>query len=65
MELSSREAEIIILVAIGFSDKEIGYKLKISARTVQTHVTRICLKLKARNRTHAVTKFILKSYGTK
>jgi len=65
MELSSRELEIIMLVAGGFSDKEISYKLKISDRTVQTHVTRMCLKLNARNRTHAVTKFILKRFITK
>lgn len=60
MELSCREAEIITLVARGFSDKEIAHELKISDRTVQTHVTRTCLKLEPRNRTHAVTKFLLK-----
>lgn len=61
MELSSRESEIIILIASGFLDKEIAIKLKISTRTVQTYVTRICSKLEARNRTHAVTKVLLKT----
>lgn len=60
MELSKREAEIIILIADGFSDKEISQQLAISTRTIQTHVVRSCIKLNARNRPHAVTKFLLK-----
>lgn len=62
MELSKRESEIILLIANGFSDKEIAQRLEISTRTIQTHVTRICLKLHARNRVHAVTKIFLKSF---
>lgn len=61
MDLSKRETEVIILIAHGFSDKEISQKLHISSRTIQTHVTRTCLKLQARNRVHAVTKVLLKS----
>ena len=61
MELSSRESEIIILIAKGFLDKEIAKELKISVRTVQTYVTRICSKLNARNRPHAVAKLLVKS----
>jgi DNA-binding NarL/FixJ family response regulator len=60
MELSLRETEIIIHIANGFSDKEIATKLNISSRTIQTYVVRICLKLNARNRVHAVTKLFLK-----
>lgn len=61
MSLSTRETEIITLIANGFSDKEIAIKINISPRTIQTHVTRICLKLNARNRVHAVTKVFLKN----
>lgn len=60
MELSLRETEIIVQIASGFSDKEIANKLNISPRTIQTHVVRICLKLNARNRAHAVTKLFLR-----
>lgn len=60
MELSTRETEIIVQIAHGFSDKEIANKLNISPRTIQTHVVRICLKLNARNRAHAVTKVFLR-----
>lgn len=63
MDLSIRETEIIALIANGFSDKEIAQKLSISPRTIQTHVTRICFKLNARNRTHAVTKLFLENLG--
>lgn len=54
MRLSKRELEIIELLSYGRSDKEIAKELEISARTVQTHVTRIVIKLNARNRTNAV-----------
>jgi DNA-binding NarL/FixJ family response regulator len=61
MELSVRETQIIVQIANGFSDKEIAMRLNISTRTIQTYVVRICLKLNARNRTHAVTKVFLKN----
>lgn len=58
MRLSKRELEIIELVSYGCSDKEIARQLEISARTVQTHVTRIVIKLNARNRTNAVATYL-------
>lgn len=61
LKLSLRETEIIILIANGFSDKEIANHLNISPRTIQTHVNRTCSKLQARNRVHAVTKVFLKT----
>lgn len=61
MKLSKRELEILDLISWGFSDKEIACNLKISARTVQTHVNRIVIKLNARNRTNAVANYIRQS----
>lgn len=58
MKLSKRELEILELISWGYSDKEIACNLSISARTVQTHVTRIVIKLGARNRTNAVANYI-------
>ena len=58
MKLSKRELEILELISWGYSDKEIASNLNISARTVQTHVTRIVIKLNARNRTNAVANYI-------
>lgn len=39
--LADREQEVLRLVALGHTDKEIGGKLYISPRTVQNHLTRI------------------------
>lgn len=58
MKLSKRELEILELISFGYSDKEIACNLSISARTVQTHVTRIVIKLNARNRTNAVANYM-------
>ncbi len=60
MELSPKEQEVLALVALGYSDKEIGNKLKIKYGTVRTHVDRLVLKLHAKNRGHAVIAYILK-----
>ncbi len=48
-ELTKREIEIICLVAHGFSNNEIGGKLFISPRTVDTHRTNIMRKLDLHN----------------
>jgi len=48
-ELTKREIEIIRLVAQGFSNNDIGKKLFISPRTVDTHRTNIMRKLDLHN----------------
>lgn len=58
MKLSKRESEILEMISQGYSDKEIACILHISARTVQTHVTRIVIKLGARNRPNAVANYM-------
>ena len=47
--LTDRETEIIRLIAEGFSNKEIGTKLFISHRTVDTHRTNLMKKLNVNN----------------
>ncbi len=47
--LTSREIEILKLIAMGFSNKEIGEKLFISHRTVDTHRTNLMKKLDVSN----------------
>ena len=47
--LTERETEIIKLIAEGFSNKEIGSKLFISHRTVDTHRTNLMKKLDVSN----------------
>ncbi|MBW7846769.1 MAG: response regulator transcription factor [Bacteroidales bacterium] len=47
--LTDREVEILRLIASGLSNKEIGDKLFISHRTVDTHRTNIMKKLEVNN----------------
>jgi len=53
--LSVREIEVLELVAIGNSNKEIGKTLHISTATVKTHLIHIYNKLGVGDRTAAVT----------
>jgi DNA-binding NarL/FixJ family response regulator len=58
--LSFREREVVLLMAEGLSNKQIAYKLRISTKTVKTHVAHIMKKMKAKNRTEAVVLAIRK-----
>jgi DNA-binding NarL/FixJ family response regulator len=53
--LSAREIQILQSVARGNANKEIALECFISAQTVKTHLASILCKLKAPDRTHAVT----------
>lgn len=53
-ELTDREREVMTLVAEGLTNAEIGERLFLSPATVRTHVSRILLKLNARDRTQLV-----------
>ena len=53
--LSSREIEVLQLVARGSSNKEVGQALHISTATVKTHLIHIYNKLGVADRTSAVT----------
>lgn len=48
-QLTEREIEILKLIAMGFSNTEIGEKLFISHRTVDTHRTNLMKKLQVNN----------------
>lgn len=52
--LTDREKEVLILMARGRSNTEIGSDLFVSNATVKTHVGRILAKLQARDRVQAV-----------
>jgi DNA-binding NarL/FixJ family response regulator len=54
-ELSSRELDVLRLIATGNANKEIACQLAIAEDTVKSHVTNILAKLGANDRTHAVT----------
>lgn len=57
-DLSPRELEVLSLVAHGCTNKDVAQQLFISDKTVRNHVTSCLLKLKAKDRTEAVTRAI-------
>ena len=52
--LSAREREVLIEVAGGWSNAEIGERLHVSAATAKTHVRRLLMKLDAHDRAQLV-----------
>jgi DNA-binding NarL/FixJ family response regulator len=57
MDLSSREEQVLRLLAEGLTDREIGERLVISPRTVETHVGNLLRKLGVRNRAQAAQRY--------
>ena len=53
--LTLREVEVIGLVALGKTDREIAEELFISIKTVGNHVSNILNKTRAANRTEATS----------
>jgi DNA-binding NarL/FixJ family response regulator len=53
-ELTAREREVVVLVALGLSNDEIAERLVVSRTTAKTHVSRVMLKLGARTRAKLV-----------
>jgi DNA-binding NarL/FixJ family response regulator len=54
-DLSSREIDVLRLIATGNANKQFAAQLSIAEETVKSHVTNILAKLSANDRTHAVT----------
>ena len=55
-ELSSREREILDLIAQGHSNAKIAARLFISPRTVSNHISHIFTKLQIADRAHAIIR---------
>jgi DNA-binding CsgD family transcriptional regulator len=52
--LTTREREVLLLAAEGFSNPEIAHRLSISARTAESHRANLMRKLRLRNQTELV-----------
>ena len=53
--LTEREREVLALVAEGLTNREIGSRLFISAKTASVHLSNLMVKLNVSSRTEAVT----------
>lgn len=56
--LTNREREVLLLVAQGMTNREIGEQLEISPRTVETHRERVMGKLRIRT-VAGLTRFVV------
>jgi DNA-binding CsgD family transcriptional regulator len=56
--LSPRQEQVINLVALGLSDKEISARLALSPHTVRTYLDRIYQQLGCNTRTRAVALWV-------
>lgn len=56
VNLTPREAEVLVYLSRGASNKEIANALNLQVVTIKLHVRGICRKLNAKNRTQAVVK---------
>jgi two-component system response regulator NreC len=54
--LSDRELEVLRMMALGLTNAEIGQRLYVSVRTVETHRSHIHQKLNVRNRAELVRR---------
>lgn len=54
--ISDREYEVLLLLAEGYSNKEIAKRLFVSPNTVKTHLGRLYSKLEVSRRTQAIHK---------
>lgn len=54
--VTERELEILEYVGVGLSLKQVGTRLGVSPRTVETHLQRLYRKLGVRNRVQAIAK---------
>jgi DNA-binding CsgD family transcriptional regulator len=58
LDYSPRESQILRLIALGRTDKEIAAALGISRKTVTTHLTRLYSRGGFHSRTEAVVRWI-------
>ena len=56
LELTSREFEILQLIAKGHSNAKIADQLFVSISTIKTHVSNLFSKMNVNNRYHAITR---------
>jgi DNA-binding NarL/FixJ family response regulator len=54
--ISARELQVLELLALGHSNKEIALQLEVSPNTIKTHVSKLFEKLEVKRRTEAIAR---------
>jgi DNA-binding CsgD family transcriptional regulator len=62
-KLSLRERQVICFVALGHTNKQIGYELGVSPSSVATHLSKAMRKLGVKSRAALVAKVVPKTYA--
>lgn len=62
LTLSLTQAKIILLLARGYSQRQIAYHLKVSQATVQAHLLAIRTKTKTQSTIQAITTIVVEPY---
>ncbi|WP_017626726.1 response regulator transcription factor [Nocardiopsis chromatogenes] len=58
-DLTERELQVLLLVASGYSNREISRRMTVTERTVKAHITRIFEKLGVESRVQAALTFVV------
>ena len=61
--LSAREREVLAVLALGLTNRELAERLFISERTANRHLSNIFMKLGVRNRTEAARVAVAAGLG--
>lgn len=61
-ELTARETEVLRLIALGYSNKEIAARLDLSVKTIETHKANAIRKMNMRSRIDIVRYAILQGW---
>jgi DNA-binding CsgD family transcriptional regulator len=56
--VTSRQQQVLTLVADGYTNTEIAESLGVAVETVKTHLKKVRAELGARNRAHAVALWL-------
>jgi DNA-binding NarL/FixJ family response regulator len=62
-KLSAREIEVLTLIAKGFTGREIGLRLGLAQKTVESHTLHIYQKLNVNRRAEAAVEAVRRGYA--
>ncbi len=58
IQITNRESQVLRLISLGMSAKEVALELQIAPCTVERHIENVRLKTRTRNRAHMIAYVI-------